>query len=341
MGKSRKIALLVSVLLVLALSVSPVHCFYSNPISETKSFTTTLRVTSPPCADIIPASVLLEIYGRELEENGIYIEFIPSKGPWDMIAHLQRGDVDVALYSLAGGARLYAKGLKELKLVGVFVWKYLYVVGKEDINGWEGLRGKTILIPCRGGCPDMAFRICAKEAGYNPDKDFKIEYLPCAQIMQLLLAGKADAAALPEPHATLLILKSEGKIKIILDLQEEFIRTHPDWTEEGYPGGSLWVVASNVKGKGKAVELFISTFKRAVEYTNKHPSEAGNITGKYLEKYFGRKFPAKAVTESLKSGRLYIEFKEAKSLNATIVKFLRTINYPVPDRRIYYEVAEG
>ncbi len=344
MEKPRRIVVWGSIILVLVLLVSFTYWFYSNPgspIKETNSSTTTLRITAPPCADMIPASVLFEIYEKELEENGIKLEFIPSKGPSDMLALLQRGDVDIALYSFDGGVRLYTKGFRDLKIVGIFVWKYLYVVGRENISGWEGLKGKSVLISCRGGCPDIAFRTCAKGVGYNCTKDFKIMYLPFPQIKQLLLAGSADAAVTPEPQATSLILESGGKLKIILDLQKEFTRTHTNWTGEKYPGGSLWVVASNVKGKEKAVKLFISVFKKAIEYVNKHPDETGDIAEKYLEKYFGLKLSAGAISESLKTGRLYLEFREAESVKPMLIEFLKIMNYPVPDKEIYYEAAEG
>lgn len=109
----------------------------------------TLRFTSPPDPNMIPAFILMD--QGKLGKEGIKLEYVPSKGAEDLMAHLQRGDVDLALFSVPGGARLYAKGFKEIRLIGVHVWKALYVVAGEEINGWEDLKGKRILIAFRGG----------------------------------------------------------------------------------------------------------------------------------------------------------------------------------------------
>ena len=108
-----------------------------------------LSFTSPPDPNMIPAFILLE--KGKLYRKGIELKYIPSRGAGDMMAHLQRGDVDLALFSLPGGARLYSKGFKEIRLMGVHVWKALYVVAGRDVNGWGELKGKHILIAFRGG----------------------------------------------------------------------------------------------------------------------------------------------------------------------------------------------
>ena len=293
-----------------------------------------LRFTSPPDPNMIPAFMLMEQGG--LDRKGIKLEYVPSKGAEDMTAHLQRGDVDLALFSVPGGARLYAKGFKEIRLIGVHVWKAVYVVAGKDIKGWEDLKGKRILIAFRGGPPDIIARTCMKAAGYDPDKDFSIEYLPATQIKMLLLAGEADAAVFPEPHVSMLIIKSKGKLKAAIDLQKEFAQAFPDWKKEELLLGGLWAIASNAKGKEKAIQSFISAFKEANVYAEENPDKAGEITAKYFKEYFGGNFPAGAVTAALKSGRLHLEFREVKDFRPLVAPYLKDLKFPIPDEKIYY-----
>lgn len=179
-----------------------------------------------------------------------------------------------------------------------------------------------------------------KAAGYDPEKDFKIEYLPAAQIKTLLLAGEADAAVFPEPHISMLIAKSEGKLKAAIDLQREFAQAFPNWKREELLLGGLWAIASNAKGKEKAIQSFISAFKEANAYAKGNPDKAGKITARYFAEYFGGKFPAGAVAAALKSGRLQLEFREVNDFKPLIAPYLEALKFPVPDEKIYYQAAK-
>jgi len=297
-----------------------------------------LSFTSPPDPNMIPAFILLE--KGKLYRKGIELRYIPSRGAEDMMAHLQRGDVDLALFSLSGGARLYSKGFKEIRLVGIHVWKALYVVAGIDVNGWEELKGKHILIAFRGGHPDIIARSCIMAAGYNPDRDFKIEYLPVEQIKMMMLSGSADAAVFPEPHVSMLITKSKENLKAAIDLQEEFAHSFPNWKSNNLLLGGLWAIASKVRGKERAIKSFVTAFKEANEYAEKNPDEAGSITSVYFMKYFGGNFPTEAVSAALKSGRLHLEFEGLKSIKPMIVPYLQDLGFPIPDEKIYYNVSK-
>ena len=295
----------------------------------------TLRFTTPPDPNMVSAFVLMD---KGFLKGKVNINYIPSKGAGDIIAHLQSKDVDVAFFSVPGGAKLYAKGFKDIKLLGVHVWKALYVIAGNDVKGWKDLRKKKIFIAFRGGPPDIIARACMRGAGYNPDKDFNIEYLPSPQIKMLLLAGKGYAAVFPEPHISMLILKSRGKLKSAIDLQNDFSKSYKDWKSEEIPLGAMWIIYKNVKGKEEDIKAFSLSLKEANRYAMENPDEAGRITAKYFSKYFGGKFPAKAISMAIKSGRLKLEFRDIKKVKSLIPKYLKILNYPIPDEKIYYEV---
>jgi|GEM_PF-349220 len=326
----KKISIVTGIMiLIIALGVSSL---YSAPTEEK----VVLRFTSPPDPNFIPVSILL---GQEtLVEEGIELEYTPSQGTPDMMAHLQRGDVDLALFSAPGGVKMYAKGVKNIRLIGVHVWKAIYVVAEKNVSSWEDLKGKDIYIGFRGGPPDIITRASMKAEGYNPDKDFNIKYLTGSEIKQLILTGQADAAVFPEPHVSQLVLKSKGNLKAVIKPQEAFAEIIPNWKEEEkIPLGALWIVEPNIKGKEEAIEKFIQAFSSANGYAMNHPKQAGKLTSKYFKQYFGGKFPAKAVENSITSGRLELNFRKVKDVKRLMPSYLENLGFPVPDEGIYYQ----
>jgi Mn-dependent DtxR family transcriptional regulator len=101
--------------------------------------------------------------------------------------------------------------------------------------------------------------------GFNPDKDFRIEYLSVAHIKRLLLSGQVHAAVLPEPHISQLLFESKG--------------------------------------------------------------------------YFHGVFPEKAISDSLKSGRLELDFKVIKQ--EYLEPFIKALGYPPVNKGIYYDPSLG
>jgi ABC-type nitrate/sulfonate/bicarbonate transport system substrate-binding protein len=285
---------------------------------------------------MIPAFVLME--QGKLAEQGIELEYVPSKGASDVMAHLQRGDVDLALYSTPGGSNLYSKGFTSIRLMGTHVWNAIYVVSQQAVFDWSDLVGKRVLIAFRGGPPDLIARASMIAAGYDPDEDFRIEYLDSAEVKRLLLAGQADAAVFPEPHISMLIMKSGGVLKAAIAPQRGFSTTISGWElGEQIMLGSLWAVAPNIEGKEDALEKFIAAFDEANDYAMSHPEEAGEITSRCFAEYFGGQFPAQAIAESIRSGLLLLDYRGVDQIKPLVKPFLETLGFPVPDEQIYYQ----
>ena len=334
MEKKTKTIIGIFAIIAVTLIAIGIVCPYASGAKEMVR----LRITTPPNPNMIPAFILLE--QGKLEDQGIKLEYIPSMGASDLMAHLQSGDVDIALFSVPGGSKMYHKGIRKIRLIGVHVWKAIYVVAGKDISSWANLKGKDIYIAFRGGPPDVITRASMKAAGYKPYEDFNIKYLPGSEIKQLILSGKANAAVFPEPHVSLLLLKSKGKLKVAISPQKGFARNISNWKEgEEIPVGGLWAIAPNIKEeKREAVKKFIEAFSDANEYAMEHPEEAGKVTSKNFKQYFGGKFPSKAVTNSISSGRLQLDFRGVEKLKPLIPSYLKALGFPIPDEGIYYKL---
>jgi NitT/TauT family transport system substrate-binding protein len=294
-----------------------------------------IKITSTPTPNMIPAFLLLEL--SNLSQYGIEVEYIPSKDVSDIIAHLTRKDVDFVSFSIPSGIKIYNQGIKNIKLIGVHVWKAIYVIGNQNVDEWEDLIGERILIPFRGGEPDIIARASMKSEGFNPDKDFRIEHLSLAHIKRLLLLGQVQAAVLPEPHISQLLFESKGDLQIVIRPQQGFFSTIPEWVNERVPLGGLWLVSTNLSNE--IAQKVVTAFAKANQYAMNHPEETANITYHYFKEYFYGVFPEKAISDSLKSGRLELDFKVIKQGN--LESFIETLGYPPVDKGIYYDPSLG
>ncbi|NER04533.1 MAG: ABC transporter substrate-binding protein, partial [Okeania sp. SIO3C4] len=135
------------------------------------------------------------------------------------------GKLQVSATPTSLAANLYQRKVP-IKLLNVLVWGVLNIWSNQNIRSFEDLKNKTLLIAFRGGLPAQLFFYLAKENGLDPEKDLKIQYTTdFAQAVQLLLAGRGDAAILSEPAGTGAELRGQQQgldIKLAINLQEEW-----------------------------------------------------------------------------------------------------------------------
>lgn len=295
---------------------------------------TTLRVTCPPNPNALPLFVVMEQYADELD-----IAFVPVPGVAELAAAVQGDQADVALFFSAAGAKQYSKGsLTQIHLWNVNVWRALYLVSGPEINGLDDLAGKKILASFQGGAPDLVMRAAMKQAGYDPDADFTIEYLPSAQVKQLLLAGEGDAALLPEPQVTLLIQKAASQgidLQVAVDLQTGM---EMDAWQAGYaPLGGVFVTDETLNDPARraAFDRFVEAYAEASGWVMDHPDETGEIVAQAFDEYFGSQVSPGGVAEAITSGKLVFESRPVDDLRPALDQFLEMITGTAPDESFY------
>ena len=293
-----------------------------------------LRVAVLPNPNMVPLLVALEQQGAEMR-----VELVPVPGVPELAAALQGRRADVALFFGATGARLYNKGaLADLRLWSVNVWRALYLVALPEVDGLDDLVGKKILASFPGGAPDLVMRAAMRQAGYDPDADFAIEYLPPDQVKQMLLAGKGDAALLPEPQASALMGKAEAQgldLEAVTDLQGGL--GADAWPDGLIPLGATFTIQAVVDDAAcrAALERFEEAYRQAGAHAMAHPDEAGEIVERAYARYFGGQMPARTVATAIRSGRLVFESRPATELRPDLDRFLEEIVGQAPDERFY------
>ena len=181
-------------------------------------------------------------------------------------------------------ANLYRQGVP-VQLLNVLVWGVLYLLSaSEDIKSWADLRGKTILIAFRGGLPAQLFSYLATETGINPEKDVKIQYTTdFTQAVQLLLAGRGDAALLSEPAGTIAQIrgKQQGlQVRRVLDMQQEWGRITGRLPR--IPQAGTLALSSLIKQYPQAIAIVQQELATAVDWVQQNSDAAAELGSKYL-----------------------------------------------------------
>jgi NitT/TauT family transport system substrate-binding protein len=155
--------------------------------------------------------------------NGVSAEYIIAGSPIEVVAKMTSGEIDAAFLPVNLAAKLYSKG-PGYQLAAVSGVGSLYMVSSDTtIKDWSDLKGKKIYLTGKGATPDYLLRYLLVENGLDPDKDVQLDFaVQAPQIAQLMIAGRAETAFIPQPFALQVELGSDAAV--VLDPQEELMR---------------------------------------------------------------------------------------------------------------------
>ncbi len=192
------------------------------------------------------------------------------------------GQLQISATPTSLAANLYQRGVP-IKLLNVLVWGVLYLwSGDENINSWEDLRGKRILIPFRGGLPAQLFLYLASENGLNPEQELDIQYTTdFTQAVQLLLTGGGDIALLAEPAGTGAEIQGKNiPLRPVLNLQEEWGKV--TGRKPRIPQAGTLALTSLIEQYPEVIQAVQAELKNATIWATENPAEAAQLGAKYL-----------------------------------------------------------
>lgn len=293
-----------------------------------------LRIVVPPNPNAIPLFVMLD------QNPNLNVEILPVPGVPELTAAMQGKQADVAVFFSAAGAQVYNKGaLPDLRLWNINVWRAVYLTVPEGkFNNLSDLGGQKILASLQGGAPDLLMRASMTTTGFSPDEDFVIEYLPSAQVMQMMLAGKGSAALLPEPQTSQLIAKAKSEniaLSPAIDLQAGFGCS--TWEEGQAPLGGIFVLQSILDDPQRRLlfEQFTAAYDAAIQYITANPAESAEIIAQGYQDMFGSTISAPAIASALTSGRLLFRTEPTSDLRPDLDAFLSAVVGQAPNDEFY------
>ncbi len=193
------------------------------------------------------------------------------------------GQLQVSATPTTLAANLYQRQVP-IKLLNVLVWGILNIWSAQNIASFDDLKGKTLLIAFRGGLPSQLFFYLAKKNGLNPERDLKLQYTTdFAQAVQLLLAGRGDAALLSEPAGTgaeIRGMQQGTNIKLAINLQEEWGKV--TGRPPRFPQAGTLALTSLIEEYPEVIEAVQTGLKEAVVWVKENPDDAAALGAKYL-----------------------------------------------------------
>jgi len=146
------------------------------------------------------------------------------RNPDELRAGLTSGTIQLSVVPVQAAANLYNRGFP-IRLANIMTNGLLYVASADTgIAGVPDLAGRTVAVPFRGDTPEIIFGQLLAHHGLDAGTDLSITYAGSPiEAMQLLLAGRVEAALTAEPSTTAAALQGRlvGKdIHRVINLQE-------------------------------------------------------------------------------------------------------------------------
>lgn len=150
------------------------------------------------------------------------------RDPDEMRAGLTSGTMPLAIMPTAAAANLYNRGLG-IRLVNVMTHGLLYVIAADpSLTNFPALKGKRLAVPFRNDTPEFLSNILLRSHGMEAGRDLQVSSTGSPiEAIQLLLAGRIDAALVPEPAVTAAILRGRmagQAIHRVMDVQAEWAK---------------------------------------------------------------------------------------------------------------------
>ena len=165
-------------------------------------------------------------------------------------------------------AKLSLKG-NDIKLLSVLSTGLLSVVGTEEIGKIGGLDGKKLYIGAQGSSPDVISRYIFSRHKIQPN----IVYRSSEEIYKLAVSKKLEFAVLPEPLATMALLKNSS-LKRLFVLKEEWRKVNG---VDSIPQVGLFASQSFIEKEKPQIEKLLRGLERAVVWTNENPYNAARL----------------------------------------------------------------
>lgn len=188
-----------------------------------------------------------------------------------------------------------------------------------EINSVSDFNGKRIAAPQIGNTQDISLRHYLSENGLKPaEKGGTVTVLniPNPDIYTLFAKGEIDAAWVPEPWASILVLELDGKR---LFFEEDL------WPEKKFASVLLIGNTKFVEENPEIIQKWIISHQQTIDWINENPKDTRIIFNQFMKKTMGQSLPDSVIDESL--SHLEITSDPIKDSIATIAQRANSLGY--------------
>ena len=186
----------------------------------------------------------------------------------ELVPKIVKGTDGMYLIPTNLAAKLAAKG-KDIRLLSVLSTGLLSILGTEDLNNIKNLDGRVVYIGAQGSSPDVISRYIFSKYNIKP----KIIYRSSSEIFKLLISKKIEFAALPEPLATMALMKN-AELKRCFVLKNEWEKINGI---DSIPQVGLFASKEFLEKNRISIHNFLKELELAVNWVNEVPGDAANM----------------------------------------------------------------
>nr|WP_314656200.1 ABC transporter substrate-binding protein [uncultured Fusobacterium sp.] len=289
----------------------------------------TIYVGAPKAPPILPVLRMMETnaLGKDYK-----IDIKVWNSPEILIAMVQGKEADFFAFPVTVVSKLYNKGLN-VKLMNVNTWGVASFISKDpSVKSWKDLKDKTIYIGLKSSPPDVYTHYFLDKEGLKEKKDYNVIYANKAEILNLVISGKADNAVTIEPDTTAVLSKNKD-FKIIANFEEEWQKYKGD--KSSIPTAGFGVIGEVAEKDPALVKKFNEEYAKALQWVKENPEEAGKLAKEKLG------MDAEVIKKSIpKMGLNFVHAQDAKKTLNEYYKIMKdydpkNIGGKVPDENLY------
>lgn len=207
------------------------------------------------------------------------------RNPDEMRAGLTSGTMQAVVMPTTTAANLYNRGFG-LKLLNVMTNGLLHVVsGDASLTSFKALKGKRLAVPFRGDTPEFILNRILAHEGLVPGSDLTVDTTGTPiEAIQLVVAGRIDAALVPEPAASAAIVRAQvaGKtVHRVIDVQAAFRAIAG--SHATVPQAGLAVTRTLLDSRPDLVEALQTALEKVTREVLAAPARAANSAASSLE----------------------------------------------------------
>lgn len=330
--------LLLAVLMVLSMSAC------GTPKEENTESGTAPTETAPEKIDInvavlsgptgMGAASLMDKAAQNETANNYH--FTVAASPDEITASIINGEFKIACVPTNLAAVLYKKTSGMIQTAAVNTLGVLYVLTNgAEVGAVSDLAGKTIYATNQGSTPEYILNYVLEKNGLTPGEDVKIEFADADTVSAGVASGDIEIAMLPEPKVTATLISGKDKVKVALDMTEEWEKIDHEST---IMQGCIIVNKEFAAENKEAVDAFLSEYKESAAFVNENIETAAG----YCETY---SVLPKAAIAAKAYPNCNIVYQDVSQMKEKLTAFLQilydadpaSVGGAMPDDGFWYE----
>jgi NitT/TauT family transport system substrate-binding protein len=225
--------------------------------------------------------------------------FTAWRNPDELRAGLTSGSIIASIVPAQLAANLYNRGFP-IRLANIMTEGLLYVLSEDHgIGSIADLKGRSLAVPFRGDTPEILFTQLLRHHDIA-EEDVTVSYVSTpVEAVQLLLAGRVEAAMVVEPAASAAVIRGRqaGKdVQRVVDITAEWAAMTGG--DAVLPMAGLAVTGAIYEDAPDVIDLLRADIRDSLADVMANPAEAAANASEPLN------LPAPVIVESIANSRL-------------------------------------